>query len=85
MVKQGLYRRGRSSSFHEKFEPKFWHSGLASRVRQIGQKINNTRLCEHLPGEPLIQIKNFFLIEPRRLAASVEGLNNSLAIAAGEL
>jgi len=28
---------------------------------------------------------NFFLIETRRLAASVEGLNSSLAIAAGEL
>jgi len=29
--------------------------------------------------------KNFFLIEPRRLSASVEGLNTSLAAAAGEL
>ena len=42
-------------------------------------------LCEPVPGEPLTQIKKFFSIEPRRLAASVEGLNNSLAIAAGEL
>jgi len=42
-------------------------------------------LCEPLPGEPLTPIKKIFVIEPRRLAASVEGLNNSLAIAASEL
>jgi len=42
-------------------------------------------LCEPVTGKPLTQIKTLFLIEPRRLAASVEGLNNSLAIAAGEL
>ena len=29
--------------------------------------------------------KKIFLWEPRRLAASLEGLNNTLAIAAGEL
>jgi len=40
-------------------------------------------LCELLPGEALTQIKKLFLIEPRRLA--VEGLNTSLAAAAGEL
>jgi len=34
---------------------------------------------------PSPKSKNIFLIEPRRLAASVEGLNNSLAIATGEL
>jgi len=42
-------------------------------------------LCEPVTGEPFTQIKTLFLIEPRRLVASVEGLNNSLAIAAGEL
>jgi len=52
---------------------------------KIGQKKQTLPLCEPLPGEPVTQIKTFFLIEPRRLAASVEGLNNSLAIAAGEL
>ena len=40
-------------------------------------------------GDRLVSNKslnqNVFLIEPRRLAASVEGLNKSLAIAAGEL
>jgi len=34
-VKQGLYRRGRSSSFQKKFDPKFWPIGLASRACQI--------------------------------------------------
>jgi len=36
-------------------------------------------------ANPSPKSKIFFLIEPRRLAASVEGLNNSLAIAASEL
>ena len=42
---------------------------------------------DHLVSKKSLSQKNqnFFLIEPRRLAASVEGLNNSLAIAAGEL
>ena len=52
---------------------------------KVCQKNKNTPICEPLPGEPLTQINNFFLIEPRRPAASVEGLNNSLAVAAGEL
>jgi len=52
---------------------------------KVGQKTETPPLCEPRPGEPLTQIKKFFLIEPRSLAASVEGLNNSLAIAAGEL
>jgi len=52
---------------------------------KVGQKTQNTPLCEPFPGEPLTQMKNFFLMEPRSFAASVEGLNNSLAKAAGEL
>jgi len=52
---------------------------------KLVKKTKTPPLCEPLPGEPLTQIKIFFLIEPRNLAASVEGLNNSLAIAAGEL
>jgi len=55
------------------------------RPVKVGQKNENTPLCEPVSGEPLTQIKNFFLFEPRRLAASAEGLNNSLAIAADEL
>jgi len=52
---------------------------------KLVKKTKTPPLCEPLPGEPLTQIKIFFLIEPRNLAASVEGLNNSLATAAGEL
>ena len=38
------------------------------------------------PRRTLYRNQNiFFLIEPRSLSASVEGLNNSLAIVAGEL
>jgi len=51
----------------------------------VVKKTKKTPLCEPLPGEPLTQIKKSFLIEPRRLAASVEGLNTSLAAAGGEL
>ena len=54
-------------------------------LSKLVKKTKTPPLSETLPGEPLTQIKKFFLIEPRRLAASVEGLNNSLAIAAGEL
>jgi len=37
------------------------------------------------PREPQTQIKKKILMETRRLAESVEGLNSSLSIAAGEL
>ena len=82
--KQGLYRRGRLSIFHKKVQPKFRPIGLASKAHQSWSKKENTPLCEPVPGEPLTKIKKYLLIKPRRLAASVEGLNNSLAIAAGE-
>jgi len=65
----------------QNFGPLDWRPGPVKG----GQKNEKPQLCEPLPSEPLTQIKKFFLIEPRRLAASVEGLNNFLAIAAGEL
>ena len=66
----------------QNFSPLDWRPGPV----KVGQKTKTPPLCEPLPGEPLSQIKKFlFITEPRRLAASVEGLNNSLAIAAGEL
>ena len=68
-------------SLSQNFGPLDWRP----RPVKIGQKNQTPPLCESLPGEPLTQIKIFFLIEPRNLAASVEGLNNSLATAAGEL
>ena len=49
------------------------------------KKPKTPQLCEPTPGEPLTPIKKFFLIEPRRLSASVEGLNTCLAVADGEL
>jgi len=52
---------------------------------KIGQKTENTPTLRATPGEPLTPIKKFFLIEPRRLSESVEGLNAYLAVAAGEL
>jgi len=66
--------------FSQNFGPLDWRP----RLIKIGQKNENTPLCEPVSGEPLTQIKNCCLIKPRRFAASVEGLNNSLAIAAGE-
>jgi len=53
---------------------------------KVGQKTENTptlRACPRRTPHP--NQKNFFLIEPRRLADSVEGLNTSLATAAGHL
>jgi len=62
----------------QNFGPLDWRPGPV----KVSQKTQNTPLSEPVPGEPLTQIKKIFLIEPRRLAAAVEGLNNSLAIAA---
>ena len=67
-----------TKSFIQNFGPLSWRPGPVN----FDQKNENT---EPAPGEPLTQIQNFFLIKPRRLATSAEGLNNSLAIAAGEL
>jgi len=52
---------------------------------KLVKKAKTPPLSEPFPGEPLTQITTFLKIEPRRLAASVVGLNNYLAIAAGEL
>jgi len=42
-------------------------------------------LCDVTKRKSLTQIKQLFLIETRRLAESVDGLNSSVAIVAGEL
>jgi len=84
-VNQGLYQHGRSSSLQKKFEPKFWPIGLASRASQSWSKIQkHPHFASSSQAKPSPKSKNF-LIEARRLAASVEGLNRSLAIGAGEL
>ena len=85
-VKQGFYRRGRLSSFQKKVSAKILAHWIGVQgASNLVKKNENTPLFEPVPGEPLAQNKKFFLFEPRRLAASVEGLNNSLAITAGEL
>jgi len=53
---------------------------------KVGQKNKNTPTFRARPRRtPHPNQKKNFLIEPRRLAASVEAWNNSLAIASGEL
>jgi len=53
---------------------------------KVGQKTENTLTLRASPRRtPHPNLKKFFLIEPRRLAASVEGLNTFLAAAGGEL
>jgi len=52
---------------------------------KVGQKKKKNTLRASPRRTPHPNQKIFFVIEPRRLAASVEGLNDSLAIAAGEL
>jgi len=60
--------------------------GLASRARQSWSKNQKRPHFASLPRwTPHPNQKIFFLIEPRSLPASVEGLKNSLAIVAGEL
>jgi len=45
----------------------------------------NCLLCDVTKIKTHTQTKQFFLIETRRLAESVDGLNSSVAIATGEL
>jgi len=45
----------------------------------------NCLLCDVSKRKPHAQTKYFFLIETRRLAESVDGLNSSVAIVADEL
>jgi len=72
--------------FQKKFETKFWLIGLASRALQSwSKKRKHPHFASPCQANPSPKSKKCFLIEPRRLAASVEGLNNSVAIAAGEL
>jgi len=64
----------------QNFGPLNWRPGPV----KVGQKNKNT-LRASPRRTPHPNQKTFFLIEPRSLGASVEGLNNPLAIAAGEL
>ena len=61
--------------------------GLAFSARQSWSKNQKHPHFASLPqANPSPESKNvFFLIEPRRLSASVEGLNTSLAAAGAEL
>ena len=54
---------------------------------KVGQKTKNTPTLRASPRRTPHpnQKMFFFLIEPRRLSASVEGLNTSLAAAGAEL
>ena len=70
------------TSLSQNFGPWDWRPG---RVK-VGQKNENTPTLRASPRRtPHPNQKMFFFIEPRRLSASVEGLNTSVAKAAGEL
>ena len=69
-------------SLSQNFGSLDWHPGPV----KVGLKTENTpTLRTSTRRTPHPNQKKFFKIEPRRLAASVEGSNNSPAIAAGEL
>ena len=69
-------------SLSQNFSPLDWRPGPV----KVGQKTQNTPTLRASPRRTPYPNQNIvFLIEPRRLVASLEGLNNSLAIAAGEL
>ena len=62
------------------------HARRSSKGVKVGQKTENTPTLRASPRRtPHPNQKMFFLIEPRSLPASVEGLNYSLVIVAGEL
>ena len=69
-------------SLNQNFGPLDWRPGPVI----VGQKTQNTPTLRASPRRTLHpNQKKFFLIEPKRLSASVEGLNTSIAAAAGEL
>jgi len=51
----------------------------------LAKKTQNTPTCDIPPENSELESKNFLWIETRRLAESAEGLNTSLALAAGKL
>ena len=70
------------TSLSQNFGPWDWCPG---RVK-VGLKNENTPTLRASPRRtPHPNQKIFFLVEPRRLSASVEGLNTSLAAAGAEL
>jgi len=69
------------SSLSQNFGPWDWRPGPV----KVGQKTENTPTLRAHPRRTPHPNQNFFLIEPRRLSASVEGLNTYLAVATGEL
>jgi len=70
------------NSLRQNFGQWNWRPGPV----KVGQKNKNTAaLRAHPRRTPHPNQKIVFYIEPRRLSASVEGLNTYLAIAAGEL
>jgi len=53
---------------------------------RAGQNFQNTSTCGGIPNEPLTENeKRFSFISTKSLAESVEGLNCSLALVAGDL
>jgi len=65
-------------------ETKEWPNGLRPRAGQRWpQKSKNTPTCDGPPRDHQTE-KFFFSILTSRLAESVEGLNSSLALAAGD-
>jgi len=76
------YRVVSKNSLRQNFGPWYWRPGPV----KFGQKTENTpTLRAHPRRTPNPNQKIFFLIKPRRLSASVEGLNTYLAVADGEL
>jgi len=70
------------TSLRQDFGPWDWRPGRG----KVGQKTENTPTLRASPRRtPHSNQKMFFLIEPRRLSASVVGLNTSLAAAGVEL
>ena len=70
------------NSSSQNFGPWDWRPGSV----EVGQKTENTpTLRAHPRRTPHPNQRLFFLIEPRRLSASVEGLNTYLTVAAGKL
>jgi len=58
--------------------------GAQGQVK-VAKKMQNTPTCDVPPSKRQTKNKNIFFMLTRRLAESVDGLNSSLALAAGDL
>jgi len=76
---------GFQPSFKKKTSVEKWLVGLASTPDKVGQKFENSLTYDVILENSSLGLIDFFSTESGRHSESVEGLNTSLAPAAGDI